>query len=85
MSAELLIKGFQIWEMLEIVGIQVTGFQSIVGLNVIGVLSDIQFIALLLQNRLCSLQNFCVGSRTCTYYDLFQLCRRLCGLSFSFG
>ena len=68
-GAVLLIKGIQIWLMLEIVGIQIAAIQRLVRNYIIGVLLNLQIISLGCHHRLGRLQNLRVGSRAGAYHD----------------
>ena len=73
MSAILLIKGIEIWFVLEVVCIQIAGLQCVVRLYIISILYDLQIVALVCQKVSCSFQDLSVRCRACAYYQLLQI------------
>ena len=67
--ALLLIEAFQIWYMLEVVGIEVSAFYHFVWLYIVIKDSHLQIIALLLKLILCILQNLSVWCCRCCNCD----------------
>ena len=72
-SAILLIKGIEIWFVLEVVCIQIAGLQCVVRLYIISILYDLQIVALVCQKFSCSFQDLGVRCRACAYYQLLQI------------
>ena len=71
--ALLLIKLIQIWDMLEVVCIQIAGLQCVVRLYIISILYELQNVALVSQKVSCSFQDLSVRCRACAYYQLLQI------------
>ena len=63
------IEGFQIRNVLEVVGIHFAVFHHIVGNHIVGILGDLQIPAVLGQDILGDLQDLCVGRGGCGYGD----------------
>ena len=73
--ALLRVEALKIRNMLEVIGVDLSAVYYLIGLYVVLEDFDLQFIAFLCQNRLCSFQDLRMRCRTCRNGDLLALLR----------